>query len=207
MDEKEIRSFLVQSPRGAKILVRTEDEEVHEVAPPSGRGGATWAHIARSIDAMAHTHIEIQDESGRLIRATRTAAEKAEPTGQSTLSGGAVMHSDPETARLQHFANLLSRAYEFSTGLAFNKMVELAQMQNERMQAVETRLERTEANYRREMKERIDDAFDRAEEMAHEAEEQAKQQSPGLLEQFALGMANGQRDAQQPPPQTNGAKK
>jgi hypothetical protein len=203
VDEKEIRSFLVATPRGSKILVRTDDDEVHEVASPNGKG-ITWAHVARSIDSLKHVYIELQDSEGRMIRATRTTGDRAEA---ATTAPTVVMHADPETARLTHFANLLSDAWKFSTGLAFTKMVERAAMQNERMQAVETRLERTESNYRREMKERLDEAFDRAEEIATDAEEQAKQGTPpGLLEQFALGMANGRSAAQPPapPPKPNG---
>jgi hypothetical protein len=204
VDEKEIRSFLVAHPRGAKILVRDENDELHEIASPNGKG-ITWAHIARSIDALKHVYIELQDSEGKLVRATRTTGgEKEKAEAQALMA--VPSHADPETARLTHFANLLSDAYKFSTGLAFEKMVALSQMSVDRMMAIETRLERTEANYRREMKERLDDAFERAEEMAAEAEQQAQQQNPGLLEQFALGMANGQRDAKtvDPPPKPNG---
>lgn len=203
MDEKEIRSFLVANPRGAKILVRTDDDEVHEIAAPNGRG-ITWAHTARSICALAHVYIELQDADGKLLRATRTTAEKPDAPVQTLTA----VHSDPETARLTHFANLLSEAYKFSTGLAFTKMVELTQMSSERMMSLETRLERTEANYRREMKERLDEAFERAEDLAEEAEEKVKESAGdpavALMQQFAGGLAAGK--APTAPNGVNGAK-
>lgn len=197
MDEKEIRSFLIAQPKPAKILVRTADDEVHEIAKPDGKGN-TWSHVSRSVVALEHVYIELQDADGRLLRATKTSGEKSDAP-VTTLTA---VHSDPETARLTHFANLLADAYKFSTGLAFAKMVEVAQMTSERMQSVETRLERTEANYRREMKERLDEQFDRAEELADEAEAKANaatgDPTTALLQQFAGGLVAGGSGA--PPP-------
>ena len=202
MDEKEIRSFLVAQPRGAKIIVRTQDDENHEIAAPNGKG-LSWAHVARSIDALEHVYIELQDADGRLLRATKTTGAKAEPL-PATLT--TPLHSDPETARLTHFANLLSDAYKFSTGLAFQKMVELSQMSVERMMAIEQRLERTEANYRREMQERLNEAFERADDMATEAEERAtasaNDPTAALLQSFTGGMNAG--GGHPPPTPTNG---
>lgn len=204
MDEKEIRSFLVANPRGAKILVRTSDDEVREFSSPNGRG-VTWAHVARSIDALEHVYLELQDEEGKVLRATKTTGDKADAVKSAPA---AVIHSDPETARLAAFAAHLADAYKFSSGLAFTKIVELAQMQNERMQAIETRLERTEANYRREMKERLDEAFERAEELADEAEEKAKQPTGDPLTEFAQQFVAGRQEARAPapaePPKPNG---
>ena len=195
MDEKEIRSFLVAQPRGARILVRTEDDEVHDIAAPNGKG-VTWAHVARSIDALHHVYIELQDGDGKLLRATRTTGDKADAPAVQTLTA---VHSDPETARITHFANLLADAYKFSTTVAFTKMVELSQMASERLIALETRLERTEANYRREMNTRLSEAFERAEDLAEEAEERATATAGDpatvLLQQFAAGAAAGGNSA------------
>lgn len=199
MDEKEIRSFLVMQPRGAKVLVRDEDDEVHDIAAPVGKGGS-WAQVARSIDAMKPALIEIHDADGKLLRATRCNDKQPTPSAEAGLP---VLHTDPETARLTHFANLLYRATEFSTTLAFTKMVELFTLSSERSAAIEARLERTEANYRREMQARLDEAFERADELAKEAE-QAAQGPPGdPITEFAKGFLQARAGA--PPPAPNGA--
>ena len=67
---------------------------------------------------------------------------------------------------LSHFANLVHRAYQHSTELAFTKLVELVERIDARSDAIEARLERTEAEHRRTLREQVEDAFDRAEEMA-----------------------------------------
>jgi hypothetical protein len=196
VDEKDIRSFLVQHPRGARVLVRDEDDEIHSIAGPTGKGG-TWAQVARSIVALRPVLIEIHDADEKLLRATRTTESTPSIPGisQPTMRS---QHDDPETARLQHFADLIHRSYEFSMGTAFTKMVEMFQMVNDRHANLETRLERTEANYRREMKERLDEAFERAEEMAAAAQEKADEQATeaadplgGLVQTFMAGRANG----------------
>lgn len=203
VDEKELRSFLVKMPRPAKVLVKTEDDDVHELLPPTGKG-SSWANVAHSIAALDPTIVECHDAEGKLLRATRCEESKLATTEAATLP---VMHSDPETARITHFANLLHRAYQFSTEVAFNKMTELYGMNNDRMMALETRLERSEANYRREMQTRLDEAFDRADALAEEAERQAKEGAPGdPLTMFAQQFIAAQQESQQPPPKPNGAK-
>jgi hypothetical protein len=74
--------------------------------------------------------------------------------------------SDPVALTLTHLANLIHRAYEHSTEISFNKMVEVFERMNERSENIERRLERAEAAYRREQSDRIDDLWDRAEEVA-----------------------------------------
>jgi hypothetical protein len=196
MDEKEIRSFLVKQPRGTKILVRTVDDEVHELSSPDGKG-TTWAHVAASVVALVPALIEIHDAENKLVRATR-CTDVVTPSAEAGLP---VLHTDPETARLTHFANLLYRATEFSTTLAFTKMVEMFGMVNDRSMALEQRLERTEANYRREMQTRLDEAFERAEDLAEQAETLVKEGAPGdPLTEFAKGFLQARAGAPPPPP-------
>lgn len=204
VDEKELRSFLVKMPRPAKVVVKTEDDDVHELQPPTGKG-SSWANVAHSIAALDPSIVECHDAEGKLLRATRCQEAKLVTQNAATLP---IIHSDPETARLTHFANLLHRAYEFSTEVAFTRMTELYGMNNERMMALEARLERTEANYRREMKERLDEAFDHADELVEAAEKQAAQGAPSdPLTQFAQAFIQSQQEqAQSPPPKPNGAK-
>ena len=202
--EKSIRSFLVQTPRPHRIVVKTEDDDVHEVDGSAvGKGGATWANVARSIEALSPKLIEVYDAEGKFLRAKR--GEDETPAQQSASLGLAAIQTDPETARLTHFANLLFRATEFSTTLAFTKMVELFQLQAERSSALEARLERAEETYRKAIQQRIDEAFDAAEEQREQAEAirqaaEAGQQDTAmqLLSSF-MGGANAGREERVPP--------
>lgn len=157
MNEKALRTFLVGQPRPAKILVRVDGDQTHELAPAGP--GRTWASIAQTIDSLDPEAVELYDDTGRLVRAT-----KFEETREKAFAGDGlgVPGADSETARLTHFANLLYRATEFSTTLAFTKMVELFERVNDRSAAIEERLERAERAYHRALNEQIQRAFDDA---------------------------------------------
>src|SRR5687768_4132416 len=111
--EKKIRSFLVSTPRPAKVVVRTAEDDVHEIGP--AKGGVSWSGIARSIVALNPKTIEVFNEAGKLERATR-CDEDEKPAPDVVIPPA--LSSDPETARLTHFANLLFRAQQFSTEVA-----------------------------------------------------------------------------------------
>jgi hypothetical protein len=195
MDEKALRSELVKQPQPARILVRTEDGEDHEVAG-AGKGGRTWAAVSRTIMALEPVLVQLFDDQGTLLRAVNKEQSTVEVPATAAGAGYSVpLHSDPETARLTHFANLLSDAWRFSTGLAFQKIVELQQQQNDRAIMLEQRLERAESNYRREMKERIEDAFDEAEAMREAAQRGDAAGARSIFESFLEGMMGGQADA------------
>jgi len=93
---------------------------------------------------------------------------------------------------MAHFANLIHRAYEHATDVAFGKMVELVERMDGRSQAIEERLERAEAGMRREQRERIDDMWDRVAEAAERAESgDAKEQILTTLAQSVIAKSNG----------------
>jgi hypothetical protein len=194
MDEKTLRSELVRQPQPARVLVRTSDGD-QEVAG-AGKNGRTWASVARTIMALEPELVQLFDEQGTLLRAVNAEQSVVEVPATAAGAGySAPLHSDPETARLTNFANLLSYAWRFSTGLAFQKIVELQQQQNDRAIMLEQRLERAEANYRREMKERIEDAFDEAEAMREAAQRGDAAGARSIFESFLEGMMGGQADA------------
>ena len=198
MDAKALRTFLVSRPQPSKILVKCADDASHELAPAGP--GRTWASIAQTIESLDPEAIALYDAEGKLIRATNfhAEAERKEVFADSLGVPGA----DNETARLTHFANLLYRATEFSTKLAFEKMVELFGMMNERSASIEARLEKAEAQYRKAMQDRLDDAFEQAEALQQQAEAEANDPVVGMVKQFAGGLAAGQASAP-----TNGARK
>lgn len=200
IDEKVLRSELVKQPRPAKIVVTTEDDEQQEVRG-AGKSGVTWAAVSRTILALNPKMVSLFDESGALLRAVNAESslvETPERAAAPTLPASiAHLHSDPETARLVHFANLLADAYKFATGVAFAKIAELSQHATDRMVALEGRLERAEQNYRREMQERIDDAFDEADAIREAAKRGDAEGAQSILDELIKGFMNGAADAKQ----------
>ncbi len=196
IDEKELRSSLVKQPQPARILVRTQDGEDHEVAG-AGKGGRTWAAVARTIMALEPELVQLFDDQGTLLRATNKdqASVDAPPAALGATYSASPLHADPETARLVHFANLLADAWRFSTGIAFQKIVELQQQQTDRAIALEQRMERAEQANRREMKERMEDLYDEAEAMREAAQRGDAAGARSIFESFLEGMMGGQADA------------
>lgn len=147
----------------------TTDGEVEEMKPAK-----SWAKTAATIAALEPELVQCFDAAGKLLRATRFDAEPAAPRGKATSAAPSlpdVISSDPQAALFAHFANLLHRAYEHSTQVAFDKFVELMQIQGERSESIEQRLERTEARARRLQDDQIEDAYERAEELAAAAQQ------------------------------------
>ena len=94
-DVNALRSFLVQSPRPAKILVTCGDGDQKEVTPPKGVGGVTWAGLARSIETLDPAKVELFDADDKLLRAQRFDAALPDP--ETALPE--VLKRDAESAR------------------------------------------------------------------------------------------------------------
>lgn len=197
--EKKIRAHLVSTPRPAKIVVKTEADEVHEFGP--AKGGMTWSGIARSILALEPKTIEVYNEAGRIERAMR-CDEDEKPAASNEVATPAVLNADPETARLTHFANLLFRATQFATDKAFDKMTELFETVSDMHASTNARLERVEQAYRRSLQDRLDEEFERVKEMKEEAEQQNGATHPliDMAEAFVQGAAQAKANG------ANGAK-
>lgn len=162
----ELRGWLLQKPHAALIRVTT-DGDVEEIKPTK-----SWAKIAATIAALEPDLVQCFDAGGKLLRATRFEADAAPPRkrpGSDAPTLPDVIAQDPQAALLTHFASLLHRAYEHSTQTAFEKMVELFERMNERSDSIEQRLERAEAHARRLRDDQVQDAFERAEEIASAA--------------------------------------
>lgn len=200
-DVNTLRSFLVQSPRPAKILVTCGDGETKEILPPKAVGGITWMGLARSIETLDPAKVELFDASDKLIRAQRFDAG-ALPDVESSLPE--ILKRDAESARIALFAQLIASAYKFSVETAFTKMVELTERLDSRLERMEVRLERAETQYRKEMADRINEAFEEAEEVAKEAEQAVANPATNLMQAFMQGAAQGQTAT--PPAPPNGKK-
>lgn len=205
VDVNLLRSFLIQTPRPSKILVTSGDGEEKEILPPKQSGGITWVNLARSIETLDPVKVELFDAEGKMLRAQRFDAAMAETTAELP----AILARDAESARVALFASHIAAAYKFSVETAFTKMVEMFERSDARQERLEARLERVEGAYRRTMQERIDEAFDEANEAAKEVEAQKENPLAGIVQSFVGGMQTGQTEQvqQAPPARPNGARK
>lgn len=195
MNAGAIRSFLIQQPPPASIRLMDANAETTLIEP----GKRSKARIAESIAAMQPELIECLDRNGNLLRATRP--ESTMPARSAAAPAlPPELQRDPESLRLTHLANLVHRAYEHATDVAFAKLVELVERMDQRSQSIEERLERAEANMRREQRERIDDMWDRVAEAAERAEEGDSREKivTGLIQGAMAAKAQGAKP-------TNGA--
>jgi ElaB/YqjD/DUF883 family membrane-anchored ribosome-binding protein len=178
-----IRGWCMRRPRPKTLRLHVGDE-VSEISVEGT--GQSWAQIAESLVALEPDLIEAMSADGKVIRAERPGTPSRD---NRTVESPKILHTDPETARLTHFADLLHRAYQHTTDVAFTKLVELVERMDNRMDRVEARLERTERAYHRELMDRVDEAYERAEQYAEE--HAAPQPTDGvnpIIEAFMNGM-------------------
>jgi hypothetical protein len=162
MTATRIRNFLISLPKPAcvRVFVDGEPQDIKT-------GGRSWMKLAETVDAMAGEQLQCLDAEGKVLRAMRLDDGEAQRSDAAAIPAG--LAADPHALMLTHFANLVHRAYEHSTELAFNKMVECFDRVNDRSVSIEQRLERAEAMARRLREDQVQDAFERAEEIAEQA--------------------------------------
>ena len=181
MNTGRIRGFLLQLPKPAMVRV-TGDGEPQELKP-----GRSYSKLAETILALAPELIECLDADGKVLRATRMEGAEQRRSDAAEIPDG--LKADPNALMLTHFANLLHRAYEHSTEVAFTRLVELTDRMNDRSDSIEQRLERQEATNRKLLQDQVDDALDRAEEAAAKAAEGGE--NAGLGEQLLSSFMGG----------------
>lgn len=166
MSVSKIRGFLLQLPKPAAVRVTAEGE------PQLIKVGKSYAKLAETIDALGVELVEALDKDGAtVLRAMRLGTVESQRSSASELPE--VLKQDPQAAMFTHFANLLHRAYEHSSEIAFTKMVEVFDIMNVRSDSIERRLERAEADRRALLQQQVDDAIDQAEERAERAAAEA----------------------------------
>jgi hypothetical protein len=183
MSAGRIRGFLLQLPKPHIVRV-TGDGEPQELKP-----GKSYAKLAETIAALNPDLVECLDSSGAVLRATRLGTEDARRSDAAEVP--AVLSTDPHAAMLTHFANLLHRAYEHSTEIAFTRMVELVEKMGDRSDSIEQRLERAEARNRALLQDQVDDAFERAAEQAAAAGGESGDLGTQIVGSFINGAMNG----------------
>lgn len=157
MNAGRVRGFLIQLPKPAKIRVSSGDGEPQEIKP-----ARSYARTAESIEALGVDLIECLDKDGVVLRALRLSEPDSRRSDAADVPKG--IEADPQALMLSHFANLLHRAYEHSTEIAFTRLVELAERLSAHTESIEARLAHTESALRREQSDRIDEAYERARE-------------------------------------------
>jgi hypothetical protein len=176
---KKIRSWLMKQPRPHAVRVMTLDGEINDVRiPPNPR----WVDVAQTIDSLEIATLEAHDENGALLRAERYGEEpELLPDTSGPVPIPPALANDPETARTTHVANLLARAYEHSTNVAFDKLVQLFEIVNARSERMEERLERAEERRDFEFEARLRGEAATQPDAAH-----------GILQALANGVTAGQ---------------
>jgi hypothetical protein len=178
MNASRIRGFLIQQPKPHLVRVSSGDGEPQEIKP-----GRSYAKTAESIDALGCELVECIDGDGKLLRALRLGDVENTRSDAAPIPAG--LAADPHALMLTHFANLLHRAYEHSTEIAFAKLVDLVERIGDRAESIEQRLERSEAANRRLAQEQVEDAIDRAQEAA------TKDGGTDMLQQMAGAFLSG----------------
>jgi len=194
MNVAKLRGFLLQKPKPHVVRV-TGDGEPQEIRP-----GRSYVKCAETIAAIGGDLLECLDEKGNLLRALRMSDPDLRRSDAAEIPSG--ISADPNALMLTHLANLVHRAYEHSTEIAFTKMVEIFEKMNERSESIEQRLERTEAQNRRLFNEQAEAEIERA----HEQAEQAGANGGDMLNTLASSFLSGQMQRATATP-TNGKAK
>lgn len=195
MSLSRIRGFLLQLPKPATIRVTSGDGEPQTIKP-----GRSYARTAESITALGVDLIECLDGNGALLRALRLGEAESQRSDAAAIPAG--IEADPQALMLVHFANLIHRAYEHSTDVAFVRLVELAERLSSHSESIEARLAQAEAALRRAHSDQLEDAFTRAQE----AIEKGENGNGDLLQQMAAAWMQSAAVGGGAPPKPNGAK-
>lgn len=156
MNAAAIRTWCLKQPRPASLRL-TSGRDVRTVAIAAG---VPWSQIARTAEAMSPDLIEALDTGGNLIRAIRPDDDNgddddAKPATPTPATAAALI-VDPETARFNLFATLLSDAYKHANEVAFGKLVEIANIMGKRGESLEKSLASTERLLRASWQENAD---------------------------------------------------
>lgn len=199
-----IRGWLMRNPKPHRVRVTCADG-VREIALSTV--GETWAQRANTIWQLDPTLLECLSEANEVIRATRFDDVEEEPDDDAAPATPAaaapivVTANDPETARFELFARLLVQSIKDATSstvegykVAFQQLIELANVHAKRGESLEKSLATTERMLR--------DAWRQNIEL--EAEVQEKQDPlTEIVEAFAGGRQAGEAAAAAEHP-TNG---
>lgn len=192
MNASRIRGFLLQLPKPHSVRVSGDGE------PQVLKPGRSYAKLADTIAALSPELVELLDKDGAVIRATRLDTEEAQRSDAAVIPEG--LKADPHALMLTHFADLVHRAYQHSSEIAFTKLVELVDKMNDRADGIEQRLERAESRNRALLQDQVDAEFERAQDVAAAAASGDGSGDLGqqLVGSFLSGAMNGKAAGAKP---------
>ena len=179
----ELRKWAMKKPQPKKLLVTTVNGDERSVLIPVK---PRWRDVAETVVELEPAQVQAITEAGDVIRVHNVGEVRAvrRERDNSQMEVPKELHDDPETARMTHFANIIHRAYEHSTDIAFDKLLELVERMDRRQDAMEDRVARTEAAYQAEMMARIED-------MRTAAAEQGEDTQSSIVQALTRGMGMG----------------
>lgn len=185
MTPAEIRSWCLQQPRPSTLRVKS-GKEVNDIPIVAG---VPWSQYAKTVFALAPDTLQALDDKGNLLRVINPDDddddEPAAAAPATAAAANAAIVVDPETARFQLFATLIAEAYRHSNDVAFNKLVEIANIMGKRGESLERSLSTLERQLHRQM-------LDNVEIQAEAAEQAAANPLNELINTVASGFAGGQ---------------
>lgn len=163
-----IRRWLMTGTKPAAIEVTNANNEVKRV---TFGFGDTWIAVARTIDAFEPVRLCAYDTDNNILRASlMTSLLDIDP--EDTANDTPTAQRGPLSANEQMLvtiAQLIAKAYENSSQIAwntaFNKMVEIADIQGRRAEAIESRLARMESLFNRTFAQQVSNAADQEPDM------------------------------------------
>jgi hypothetical protein len=195
MNVEAIRGWLMVPPRPKAVRVSSEGSEPQRIDVPEG---SAWINIAKSIGALQPDLVEALTAEGGTIRAMRPAELGADDDDDEADDGADVVVQDPESARLIIFARLIASAYEHSTNVAFDKMVQLFEASSRRQESLERSLELTQKILTK-------TAADQLQQQVDEAAGVTSVGGGTLLEQMLAAFLQGKAQAAEKTAAANGA--
>lgn len=196
-----LRCWLMATPRpdSVRLLAANAEPRLLDHHPTD-----SWADFAKSIDALEPETIEALAADGKVLRATPwdefseeedPEEEQEEQDAPDAIWSSPTDGDDQETRRFRIFADQLSRAYKHATETAFQRLVDICDLSNSRLQNVERCLVSTEKVLRA----TYQDAVDTAIESAAEQSQKATQGVDPLSELIGAFVAGANQRAATPP--------
>lgn len=193
-ESAKIRGFLLQKPKPSSVRVTGEGE------PETIAVGRSYSRLAETIDALNVDLIECLDASGKVLRALRLSSSESQRAETPSLP--AVLANDPHAALLTHFGSLLANAYQHSTEVAFQRLVDITEGLRSHTESLEARLAQMESQLRRAHNDLLETELDRIEELKQKVADDGGGFGEQMIQSF-LGARMG--GAAAPPRAKNGA--
>lgn len=197
-----LRNWLMRAPQPSIIRLRWEDRDVDNVQEIKVEAKPSWVTHAETILSLEPQRVELVSDTGTIIRADRFDKMASGPARPARAELPAALAGDPHAAMLHHFGTLLAEAHQFATGVAFDKLVEVFELQRDIAQAQQARAESAERLYMQERADRLDEEAERLEE-EREAAAEATGGLGDIGQAFMSGLTNGKQEGK-PPAKPNG---